>query len=217
MFDEMFGEGGFGGGGGQKPQKPPDLFPKGQSHVARLGKPKFPDKKSSKHMWLILFYANDNQESRTISEKFEALAEQTSIPYKVGAVDCKLSPREETFCAKKKIHVGTNDLPTFVFVVDGKLILYENFDPKDSTSYSPKALHGFCMDHMPQQYVNNINRLAQVEERLFQKKTNTNTKKLWMPSVLLLTDKYETSSMFYSLAYYYREDFVMGESRAKNL
>ena len=218
MFDEMFGEGGFGGGGGaggrRKPQQPPDLFPKGQSHVARLGKPKFPDKKSSKHMWLILFYANDNKESRTVSEKFESLAEQTSLPYKVGAVDCKLSPREETFCAKKKINVGTN-LPTFGFVVDGNLILYEKYDPKDASSYSPKTLHGFCMDHMPQQYVKNINSVAQVEERLFQKNPNAN--KLWMPSVLLLTDKYETSSMFYSLAYYYREDFVMGESRAKNL
>jgi curved DNA-binding protein CbpA len=216
MFDEMFG-GGFGGGGGdaRKPQQP-DLFPKGQSHVARLGKPKFPDKKSSKHMWLILFYANDHQESRTISEKFEKLAEQTSLPYKVGAVDCKLSPRDENFCDHKGIDAGTN-LPSFGLVVDGKLILYDEYDPKDSSSYSPKALHGFCMDHMPQHYIKNINSVAQVEERLLQKKLSTTTNTKWMPSVLLLTDKYETSSMFYSLAYYYREDFVMGESRAKNL
>jgi len=70
------------------------------------------------------------------------------------------------------------------------------------------------MEHMPEHYVKNINSVGQIEERLFAKHKKT---KAWMPSVLLLTDKYETSSMFYSLAYSHREDFVMGASRAKNL
>ena len=38
-----------------------------------------------------------------------------------------------------------------------------------------------------------------------------------MPAVLLLTNKFETSSMFYSIAYYFRNDFTFGESRGKNL
>jgi hypothetical protein len=36
-------------------------------------------------------------------------------------------------------------------------------------------------------------------------------------AVVLLTDKYETSALLYSLAYKYRSNFVFGESRAKNL
>lgn len=98
---EGFGDG-QGRRGGQQQQRPaqPDLFPKGQSHVARLGKPKFPDKKS-KHMWMIMFYANDNNESRQVSEKYENLAIQSNLPYKVGAVDCRMSTREEFFCLEK--------------------------------------------------------------------------------------------------------------------
>ena len=36
-------------------------------------------------------------------------------------------------------------------------------------------------------------------------------------SILLLTDKYETSPRFASLAYQYRHEFNFGESRAKTL
>jgi hypothetical protein len=37
------------------------------------------------------------------------------------------------------------------------------------------------------------------------------------PALLLLTDKYETSSMYYSIVYQFRKDYSFGESRAKNL
>jgi curved DNA-binding protein CbpA len=223
MFEEMFkgqagggsfggfgGPGGMGGGAGgsgrqQQRQPAPDLFPKGTSKVAKLGAPKFPDK-NSKHMWLIMFYANDNTESRGIAEEYEKLAGQKNLPYKVGAVDCLKSPKEQKFCASKDIDVAT-DLPFFSLIIDGELIDYEDFD---YNTPSPKKLHSFCMDKMPSHLINNINSIPQLEERLlpqtFQK-----------PAVLLLTDKYETSSMMYSLAYYFRKSFTFGESRAKNL
>lgn len=216
MFEEMFaGQAGGGFGGGQQrrnarqPQQP-DLFQKGQSHVARLGKPKFPDK-NSKHMWMIMFYANDNKESRQVSSKFENLASQPSLAYKVGAVDCKLSDREGKFCAGKGIDTKSG-LPSFGLVVDGELIMYKDYDRNKSSS--PMDFHNFCLEHMPKQYIQNINAVSQIDERLLspKKKKNTTT-----PAVLLLTDKYETSSMFYSLAYYFRTDFILGESRAKNL
>jgi len=219
MFEEMFkGQGGFGGGGmggggfgpraGQRQkQAPPELFPKGESKVSRLGKPKFPDEKS-KHMWLIMFYANDNEQSRAVAKQdYEKLAEQKNLPYKVGAVDCRSNDSAEKFCSSKGIDVATN-LPSFAFVIDGELIMYEDFDYE---TVSAKKLHNFCLDHMPTQLINNINNIPQMEERLL---PPSSPKKA---AVLLLTDKYETSGMMYSLAYHFRKDFMFGESRAKNL
>eukprot|EP00536_Pseudo-nitzschia_multiseries_P014919 jgi/Psemu1/40563/gm1.40563_g len=237
MFEEMFSgqAGGASAGsqhrrrdgrsrGRQKQQQQPDLFPKGQSHVARLGKPKFPDQ-NSKHMWLIMFYANNNKESREASEKYENLASQSNLPYKVGAVDCKLSQREEKFCADKGIDTS-RDLPSFGMVVDGELIMYKDYDRQRTSS--SKEFHNFCMLKMPTKYVRNINNVPQVEERLLSPKEEANSRSWFQsssssakaplaPAILLLTDKYETSSMFYSLTYYFRKDFVFGESRARNL
>lgn len=64
--------------------------------------------------------------------------------------------------------------------------------------------------------MHNINNGPQIDERLLSKSSS------WFQSkppaaVLLLTDKYQTSSMYYSLVYTFRNDFIMGESRAKNL
>ncbi|KAG7370108.1 molecular chaperone DnaJ [Nitzschia inconspicua] len=222
MFEEMFkgqaggfggfagGPGGMGGGPGvfgqqRQREAAPDLFPKGTSKVAKLGGPKFPDK-NSKHIWLIMFYANDNKDSRGISEEFEKLAEQRNLPYKVGAVDCRKSLKEQKFCESKGIDVST-DLPFFALIVDGKLIDYEDFDYNNS---SPKKFHNFCMENMPSHLINNVNSIQQLEERLLPAKFRK-------PAVLLLTDKYETSSMMYSLAYHFRKSFSFGESRAKNL
>jgi len=217
MFENMFA-GQQTGGKGQQQQKKnphPDIFPKGKSRVARLGKPKFPNKKS-KNMWLIMFYANDNKESREVSKIYESLAAQSNLPYKVGAVDCRMSPREKIFCADRGI--DSAKLPSFSLVIDGKIITYADYDYRSSSS---KAFHTFCMDNIPKKYINNINNIPQMEERiLFQSASNPNPNiknRSSLPAVLLVTDKYETSSMFYSIAYYFRNDFIFGESRAKNL
>ncbi len=220
LFNEMFGAGGSGSTNrakrNQRPQQPQEqqLFPKGQSQVARLGRPKFPDK-TSKHMWLVLFYTNADPNSKRAGQKLEKLAAQTSLPYKVGAVDCLLKDQKR-FCDEK----GMTSIPSFGMVVDGKVIQYKDYDPERASTYFPKALHDFCMEHMPRKYVHTINSVQHMEKHLFVKHNNNNNKnkkqKNAMPSVLLLTDKYETSSMFYSLVYSHRKDFVFGESRAKN-
>ena len=228
MFEEMFagqgGSGGFefnfgtqnsrrGGDPRRKKDRKSILFPKGQSKVAKLGKAKFPDDQS-KHMWLVLFYVNDGERSRKVAEDYEKLASQTSLPYKVGAVNCKYSKKEENFCSKTHGLGFTN--PSFGMVIDGEVIWYEGYSPNTPSTYSPKALHEFCMENMPKQYVHNINNGPQIDERLLSKSSS------WFQSkppaaVLLLTDKYQTSSMYYSLVYTFRNDFIMGESRAKNL
>ena len=64
---------------------------------------------------------------------------------------------------------------------------------------------------MPNYLIQNVNHVPQIQERLLQ------GQKEFTSAVLLLTDKYETSSMYYSLAYQFRTNFVFGECRAKNL
>jgi curved DNA-binding protein CbpA len=213
MFEEMFanqGGGGFGGAGAgfggpsRKQQAAPELFPKGKSKVAKLGKPKFPDKKS-RNMWLIMFYANDDPQSQNVANEYEKLAERPNLPYKLGAVDCRMSDREQEFCTSKGIDIA--NLPTFALVLDGQLISYDEFGAK---MFRAKDIHNFCTENMPQLLVNNFNSVTQLEERLLSSKSSK-------PAVLLLTDKYETSTMFYHLVYYFRNEFAFGESRAKNL
>ena len=197
-----FPGGGFGGGfpgngGGHQRQRPPeDLFPKGLANVAKLGAPKFPNS-SSKHLWLVVFYDNQNQQCQQAKPAVEKLAEKAS--FKVGAFDCGKTPRETAFCQKQ----GVDNVPSFAFVVDGELAFYEHDGP------SAKDLHDFAMGNMPQHLVLNINHPHQVEERLLTGKGDK--------GILLLTDKYETSSLYYGLAYRHRKQFAFGESRAKNL
>ena len=199
-----FPGGGFPGGtgGGRGARAPPDLFPKETSKVARLGKPKFPNA-SSKHLWLVMFYSSDSQEAREAAPALEKLASKATLAYKVGAVDCHKTEREHQFCIGKG--VNDNSLPKFAMVVDGELKFFED----DEYAVSTKGLHEFCQSHMPQHLIHNVNSVPQLEERLLQGGNQ--------PSVLLLTDKYETSSLYYSLAYQFRTDFLFGESRAKNL
>lgn len=203
------GPGGFGPGGGQgrrRPRKEPELFPKGESKVAKLGRPKFPDRKS-KYLWLILFYANDDPASKHVAIEYEKLAGQKNLPYKVGAVDCRMSPREEHFCASSTVDLDiSSELPALALVVDGQLKWNEDFDPR---SFSSRQMHDFCMDSMPQTLINNINNEAHMEERLLKDPSK--------PAFLLLTSKYETGAMMYSLAYYFRSMFTIGESRASSM
>lgn len=203
------GQGGFGrqqGGNRQGQQTAaPDLFPKGDTNVAKLGKPKFPDKKS-KHMWLIMFYKSDSKACRAVADSFESLASKPYLAYKVGAVDCGKSDREALFCEQKEV----KEYPEFFMVLEGELLPIELAQsPKHITA---RDLHEASMEHMPQHLIHNINSGPQLGDRLLQK-----GKRAIKPAALLLTDKYETSNMFYTLAYQFRKDFIFGESRAKNL
>jgi len=234
MFEEMFGSsagargaggggsfpfgaggGGFGGRPGDAP-KPPvqELFPK-NGKVAKLGSPKFPDK-TSKYLWLVIFYNNMSRSCMDAKPQVELLADKVKGTFKVGALDCGLNEREANFCAQKGVSV--DDLPVFGFVVNGQLQLYEDGNRVPSA----KSLHEFSMEHMPTALVHNINNVPQLEERLLDSIGTTSsagrtTGGKARGGVFLLTEKYETSALFYSLAYKYRGTFVFGESRAKNL
>merc|ERR1712224_1050215 len=161
---------------------------------------------------------------RRASETLETLAAKSStLPYKIGAVDCRATPREEAFCAEKLAGVMDTQLehPSFALVVNGDLIPYgdgnDSHERHRRTVPSPKTLHAFSVNNMPSNYIFNVNNARQLEERIL---SSSNAKRTSspaiLPAVLLLTDKYETSSTLRALSYYFRDEFVFGESRAKN-
>jgi curved DNA-binding protein CbpA len=206
------GGGGFGGHGARQQQRgpPSELFPKGEGNVTKLGSPKFPDAKS-KHLWLVVFYRNDVSACVEAKPKIDQLAEKVTGTYKVGAINCALNTKETAFCQKKGIK--KDDLPVFGFVVDGEITFFEA-DEDDPPIPSARDLHDFALDNMPKSLVHNINHVSQIQERLLS--PITSNKKL-RGGVLLLTDKYETSALYFSLAYQFRSTLRFGESRAKNL
>ena len=201
------GGGGFPGGGGGQRQRPPaeELYPKGGT-VSPLGKAKFPDV-SSRYLWLIVFYDNEERACSQSQKMIQGFAEKVKGTYKVGAVNCGRSVLEAKFCEDKGADL--NDLPLFAMIADGEISLFQD----GGQIPSPKQLHDFAVAKTPFDMVKNINHPTQIGDRLLSKKEKTK----FLGAVLLLTDKYETSAMYASLAYRHRSEFAFGESRAKNL
>jgi len=98
---------------------------------------------------------------------------------------------------------GVQEMPQFGMVLGGKLHLMKN----GSDVQSAKELHEFALTHMPRELIHNINNLPQLQERLLEG---------GKPAIFVLTDKYETSSTLFSLAFQFRKSFTFLESRAKN-
>jgi len=221
MFEEMFqesGAGGFGGGrrtsggfqfpggphGRQQPT-PQELFPKDMPGVSKLGSPKFPDSKS-KFLWLVVFYDPNQKASKAARGPIESLADKVKGNYKIGAMDCVKDEKELAYC--EKVGLSTSNLPKFAFIVDGKLTWYE-----EEGMPAARQLHEFAIESMPSHLIQNINHPNHIQQRL----VDTRRKKKSQGSILLLSDKYETSPMYHSIVYQFRKSFVFGESRAKNL
>jgi len=190
---------------GGRQQQAQELFPKNSpSGIAPLGKAKFPDK-SSKHLWIVIFYDNNSQECAQIKPSIESFATKTKGTFKVGAVNCRRGQADMDFCRKEKIDLQS--LPAFGFVVDGKIHMYTEGKP------SMKELHDFAIEKTPFDGVHMINHPSAIDERL----KNVSKKQNKIGSILLLTDKFETSSKYAALAYQFRDQFIFGESRGKTL
>jgi hypothetical protein len=201
----------------QQPKEAPELYPSSDktSPVARLGKKKFPDA-SSKNLWFVVFYENDDKASQQVKPSIVKLAEGSKGTVKVGAVNCGSSELETRFCQET---LGSMEaVPGYAFIVNGEVIPY-NLGGASASTFIPteKALHEFIMEHMPFNEVQNINRMDQIQTKLLQPALCGDATQPKVGSIFLLTDKYDTSPMYASMAYTYRQDFVFGESRAKNL
>lgn len=229
MFQGMGGMGGAGMGGQQgqrrqqqQQQAPPPLFKKDDpSGVVPLGKAKFPDARA-KHAWLLLFYDKNNQQDGK-TEKYASLAKQLSevvlkkaknakngMVFKVGAIDC--SGDAMKFCQKK---LGkNNDLPSFATVLNGSV----NAVTDTEVLNNAKSLHDHTTDSLIklENLIVNVNSVQHVQSRMLASSPTPGHPNI---SILLLTDKYETSPLYASLAYRHRQDgfAAFGESRAKNL
>ena len=227
MFQGMGGGGGFGGQQGQRrqqqqQQQTPPVFKKDDpSGVVLLGQSKFPDSKA-KHAWLLLFYDKNNQQDRK-TEKYVSLAKQLAevvlkkaknskngMVFKIGAIDC--SGDAMKFCKKK---LGkSSDVPSFATVLNGSVNAISDADVLQNA----KNLH----DHMTDSLVKidglivNVNSVQHIQSRMLSSSPTPGHPNI---AILLLTDKYETSSLYASLAYRHRQDgfAAFGESRAKNL
>jgi len=211
-FQNGFGRQGERPSGGQRRagdsrQEAPELFPKNsQSGIAPLGKAKFPDS-SSKYLWVIAFYVNGSKKCIDMKEEFVKFASVSKAAFKVGAVNCARSPQDNEFC---EMHgVDAQNLPAFGFMVNGEFSLFDGQRRKQSM----KALHDFAVGKLPFHLIQTCNDPQWVKERLQDPAKKQNK----LGSILLLTDKYETSPKFVSLAYQFRDYFVFGESRARTL
>ena len=235
-FENMFGGGGmpnmggFGGGGGgqqqqrqqQQRKKEPPVLKDDPSGVAPLGKAKFPDARS-KHPWLILFYDKDAFDEDTTTKKYVSLAKKVSegvlkkaknvknnMIFKVGAVDCNGDVLR--FC-KQKLGKGV-EVPSFATVFNGSV----NVVTDEDVLWNAKKLHDHTIDSLLkiEGLVVNVNSLQHVQQRLLNSSPTPGHPSI---AILLLTDKYETSSLYASLAYRHRHDgfAAFGESRGSNL
>jgi hypothetical protein len=195
-----------------------ELYPLKDSNtfVSRLGKSKFPDA-TSKNLWFIVFYKNEDPASQQVKPTVVKLAEVFKNTVKVGAVNCGINPAEERFCQSTFGGSGW-DAPGYAMVVNGKVIPY-NTSSADVIP-SSKSLHEFIMENVPFGLVQNVNRMDQLQTRLIEpicSSTSNQSRNNKLGSIFLLSDKFETSTLYASLAYSYRNNFIFGESRAKNL
>lgn len=191
-----------------------ELYPL-KGSISRLGKSKFPDA-SSKHLWFIVFYRNEDTASQQVKPNIVKVAEVFKNTVKVGAINCGKNFAEERFCQSK---FGSGwDVPGFALIIDGRVIPY-NTSSDTSTLPSSKSLHEFIMENIPFNLVHNVNRMDQLNIRLIEPICTTTGKQRInkLGSIFLLSDKFETSALYASLAYSYRNKFLFGESRAKNL
>lgn len=212
-LEGMFGGmgGGFGGSGGRRgpgQQRRPaeELFPKNSpSGIAPLGAAKFPDRKS-KYLWVVIFYDNNSKSCVEVKPSIESFAQKVKGTFKVGAVNCRRGQADTDFCRKQ----GVQELPAFGFVVDGEIHMHED---QGRNAPAMKELHDFAIEKTPFDLVQMINHPTQLDSKLLDQAKIEKR----LGSILLLTDKFETSSKYASLAYQFRDQFNFGESRGKTL
>ncbi|KAL7519909.1 hypothetical protein ACHAWX_004663 [Stephanocyclus meneghinianus] len=204
------------------PQEVPPAFEKDdESGVVSLGERKFPDSRA-KHAWLIYFYDKTDVSRDPTTKEYVAVAKQLSstllrkakgnkdaMMFKVGAVDC--SGDSKGFC-ESKLGSGVK-VPTFAIVLNGKVDVI----PEDDRLNNAKFFHDKTIGALLKMegLLANVNSVQHVKTRLLGSSQRPGQTSV---AILLLTEKYDTSTMFTSLAYRHRRDgFVFGESRAKNL
>lgn len=210
LFSRMFGGAGgtgggqrFGGGSGfggnQPPSAQPDLFEDADKAVIKpLSQAKFPDAKS-KLVWFVLYYSSRNPNCHNIKEMFVGLAPSLrSYRINVGIVNCD---SESKLCASK----GVRDYPTFSLLYEGNHTIVPS-----PSKWSAKYISEFIKENGPSALVN-IRTESHVSDLLGAK-----SDKEIKGSVILWTDKFETSLLMKTLSYQYKKTIAVAEARGGN-
>ncbi|KAL3936346.1 MAG: hypothetical protein SGBAC_008321, partial [Bacillariaceae sp.] len=166
------------------------------SVVHQLSAEEFPDESDS--FWLVMFH-DGKRPSKKAKPIVETLAKRVheTMSFKVGAVDCTMY---KDFCRRRFVRT---DYPTFAFLVKGKLKLLD-----DDDVLSAKHLYDFAYNNMPTWLVRKIHSLEEMQQKFLNR---FGSKK---GGILLLTDKDQTSALYYSLSYKYRQQLKFGEASA---
>lgn len=202
----------------------PPVFEKyNDAGVVPLGTSRYPDS-HSKHAWLIFFYSRESVKDKEQSQKLVDLVNQLSskvlekakgnkdvMTFKVGAVDC-YGMDEVDFCKSKLGNKAT--IPAFATVLNGNTQIVE--DKKALSTI--KKLHDYVTSKIlaVDGLVINVNSMPHIETRLLGSSSTPGHPNI---AIILLTDKYETSPLYASLAYRHRHDgfAAFGESRGSNV
>jgi len=186
--------GGMGGGMGGSPSHRRELYPSG-GDVVQLNRKTFPSA-TSPHPWLVAFYTNDSKDAARDKQALEGAARYAKGLFKVGAVNCG-NQGSQALCADRK----ASPIPKYAALVDDHLEFWDK--PERPTAMS---LHAFVTSRIPE--TTPVNRKASIA-KLFGKKRGI--------AILLLTDKYETTPLWRSLAFSLRSLMTFAESRAASV
>jgi hypothetical protein len=189
------GMGGMGGMGGRSPPQSRELYPSG-GDVVQLNRKTFPMATSSPHPWLVAFYTNESKDAARDKQAVEGAARNAKGLFKVGAVNCG-DQGNQALCADRK----ASPIPKYAALVEDHLEFLDK--PERPTA---KSLHAFVTSRIPE--TTPVNRKASIA-KLFSKKRSI--------AILLLTDKYETTPLWRSLAFSLRSLMTFAESRAASV
>lgn len=179
----------------QQQQQVSDLYTS-SSPIKSLSSKKFPDEKS-KYIWFVQFYSPSCSHCQQFVKSFEKIATEIKDIVKFGAINCL---KENEFCSKHNIQ----SLPTFKLIINGEIINYEK-------ELNQKTIYNFIKDNLPMKQIININKIKSLTNLI---DSNKNKKSFIS---LLLTDKFETSSLYKSISNQYRNSkIIFTESKAKN-
>lgn len=169
----------------------------------------------------MIFYDKDEDGSST--PQYISLAKQVSegvlkkaknnknaMTFRVGAVNCH-SGEATRFCQRK---LGLEvELPVFATVINGSLKIISDAN----TLRNAKNMHDHTADALLkiEGLVVNVNNMQHIKSRMLSTSPTPGHPSI---AIVLFTDKYETSSLYASLAYRHRHDgfAAFGESRGSN-
>eukprot|EP00210_Caulerpa_lentillifera_P003054 g2916.t1 len=201
-FGDMFG----GGGGGHRHQRhqPEEEFYKDDPYVLTLTDENF-EEDSLGWIRLVEFYAPWCGHCKSLSSKWKTLAKSLQGVIKVAAVNCD---KHQRLC---EIH-GVTGYPTIKAFVSTNVKSEKDFHGERSV----KALEKWAISLIPHN-VANVSNKRKMEEVLKRCMAGRGQDKAsWKVCVFLFTEKKETSALYKSLSFMYKDRIAFAEVTGKS-